>query len=555
MNDLANPILIYALGGLCEVGKNTYCIENNDSLILIDAGVRFPPASLASVSYIIPDYTHLKETRKKIKALFITHGHEDHIGAIPFLLRTVSVPVIYAPKLAAALIRHKLSEWHLNEQVKIVEINSSTYVKAGSFNVGFFHVTHSIPDSYGVVVDTEEGRIVDTGDFKIDLTPIGPTMELNKIARLGDEGVDLLLSDSTNAELEGYTPSERHVIDSIYEIFENAPSRLIFSTFASNISRVQQIIEAAVRYNKVVTIVGRSMEMAVETARDFGYIKIPDKSLVPVHEIRNYPLRAVCVICTGSQGEPAAALSKMAQGVHKDIKICPRDTVVLSSSAIPGNGLMIDKVVNQIAHRGAEVYVNSSLFAIHSSGHPSKQELRLMLRLVHPKYFMPVHGEYRMLRLHGELANELGIPKDNIFVLSNGDVLELKNHTIKRGQAVIADDIYIDGRDTSTSNLDSNILQERDRLKDDGMVTLFFGTDEKLSKLYFNIQVKIRGLIYHDNFIKEGIAEIAHDVFEKLQARKASLYEVKLHMKREIESYVFRKVERAPIVVPIIMVY
>lgn len=332
----SSPVSIYALGGLDEVGKNTYCIENEKTLIMIDAGVKFPEENLPGVNYVIPDYTHLTNQRNKIKALFITHGHEDHIGAIPFLLQTVFIPVIYAPKLACALIRHKLEEFKLKTQVKIVEYNSDTVVQVDDFKVEFFHVTHSIPDSYGIVVSTPHGTIMHSGDFKIDLTPIDSDYDLPKLASFGARGVDLLLADSTNAEIEGYTQSEKSVITSIYDVFHKATGRLIISTFSSNLSRIQQIVEAAVKFNRKIVIFGRSMESNISSARSFGYIHIPDANIVTPDKIKSLRPSETVILCTGSQGEPMAALSRIANGEHRYIRIIPGDTVVFSSSPIPG---------------------------------------------------------------------------------------------------------------------------------------------------------------------------------------------------------------------------
>ena len=447
MERLTNPISIYALGGLGEVGKNMYCIEDDKSIIIIDCGVRFPSVDLPGIDYIIPDFTHLKNNRNKVKALIVTHGHEDHIGGIPFLVQSINVPVIYAPRLAAALIKHKLEDNRIREEINIVEYSDNTLIDIADFKVSFFRVTHSIPDSFGVVVDTPQGRIVSTGDFKVDLTPIGPDIELVKMAKLGTEGIDLLLSDSTNAENEGFTPSEKNVYDSIVSVFENTEGRLIVSTFSSNISRIQQICEVALKFKRKIAIVGRSMETAVEISRAFGYIKVPDSEIIDVQDIKLYKNSELLILCTGSQGEPMAQLARIANGDHKDIHIIPGDKVVFSSSAIPGNGMMIEHVINLLARSGAEVVTNSILSDIHSSGHPSKQELRLVLKLMKPRYFMPMHGEHRMLRIHAEIAEEIGIPRNHSFVLDNGNCLSLFKHKVTREYDVESGATYIDGKD------------------------------------------------------------------------------------------------------------
>ena len=549
-----NGINVFALGGLGEVGKNTYCIESEKSIILLDAGVRFPEASLPGVDYVIPDYTYLKNNRNKIKALFITHGHEDHIGGIPFLIRSVYIPVIYAPKLAAALIRHKLEENRIKDQIKIVEYDSDTIVKiADDFAVSFFRVTHSIPDSFGICVDTKEGRIVDTGDFKIDLTPVGPTFEISKVAKLGTEGVDLLLADSTNAEIEGYTPSETHVRKGVEEIFDKAPARIIVSTFSSNINRIQQVVEVAVEHNRKICILGRSMETVVGIARQYGYIKIPDSSLIKDDQIRNYRASEVCILCTGSQGERMAALSRIAKGEHKNVRIVPGDTIIFSSNPIPGNGALIDTLVNLLVKEGADVKQNGLAFSLHSSGHPSRQELRLMLRLTQPKYFMPAHGEYRMLKLHGEIAQEVGIPKENIFICENGDMLQLRNHVVSSlGMHVPADDVYIDG--TDLDGLSSAVINDREQLKNNGIVCVLMTLDSKKNKLIVPPIVYSRGFnVSEDTHVIRHAQMHAQEVVNQVMAHKASFGEIKSAIKDALSHYIYRRTERSPMIVPIIM--
>lgn len=546
-----SPISIYALGGLCEVGKNTYCIESENSLIIIDAGVLFPGSDLPGVDYVIPDYQKLKNSRQKVKALFITHGHEDHIGGIPFLVQSLNIPVIYAPRLAIQLIRHKLEDMRIREQVKFVEYNGDSQVTIDEFKVTFFQVTHSIPDSYGIVVDTPQGRIVHTGDFKIDLTPVGQKIELSKIARIGDQGVDLLLSDSTNAEIEGYTPSEKNVLQSIKEIFKQAPGRLILSTFSSNISRIQQICEVAVENNRKIAIIGRSMEHAVEAARDFGYIKIPDTSFIPINEINEHKLNEICVLCTGSQGEPMAALSRIANGEHKDLRIIPGDTVVFSSSAIPGNGIFIERVVNQLVKKGANVLVNSVLYSVHSSGHPSKQELRIMLHLIHPKYFMPIHGEYRMLKIHGEIAETLGVPHQNVFVLNNGDSLILSKHKIVTGPHFAADPVYIDSKNVAGTN--SAVVKDREIMREGGIVAISVVINSKTQKVIVPPRCFTRAFSADDTHLTRRIEEIAKEGMEELMKQKPTFASIKSTLKKCIEVYVQRKTERKPLVIPVVM--
>lgn len=549
---ISKPVSIYALGGLGEVGKNMYCFENESQIVIIDCGVKFPGVELPGIDYIVPDFTHLKNNKNKIRALIITHGHEDHIGGIPFLIQHVNILFIYAPRLACALIKNRLEEYHMSDRVKILEYNSDTKFSIGDFDISFFRVTHSIPDSFGVVINTSEGRIVSTGDFKVDLTPIGPDIELQKIAQLGKEGVDLLLSDSTNAENEGYTPSEKNVNDSINEIFNEAKGRIIVSTFSSNISRIQQICESAVRHNRKIAIVGKSMEKVVEIARGFGYIKIPDSSIIQTDEVKNQRSSEVLVLCTGSQGEPNAALSRIATGDHKDIHIIPGDTVVFSSSAIPGNGIMIAHIVNLLTRCGAECITNSILADIHSSGHPSKQELRLVLKLFNPKYFMPMHGEYRMLRLHAELAEELGIPASNCFVLDNGDVLQLAKHKVTRSFQVEHGVSYIDGKDIN--GLAQAVMEDRKILTQDGMLIVAVAIDTHNNELIIEPAIYNRGVITRNNAktIDECTQLIKNAVKEKLLT-KTNYAELKNVVKDVTNNYVYGKTKRHPMVIPVIM--
>jgi ribonuclease J len=546
------PVSVFALGGLGEVGKNTYCIESETSIIIIDAGVKFPEADLPGVDYVIPDYTYLKANRSKIKALIITHGHEDHIGGIPFLIRTVSIPVIYAPRLAAALIRTKLDSMRIKDPIKIIEYDANSNLNIGDFQVKFFRVTHSIPDAYGICVDTTEGRIIDTGDFKIDLTPVGPDIEIDKIARYGDEGVDLLLSDSTNAEIEGYTPSEKNVIESINEIFSKAEGRIIVSTFSSNISRIQQVVQSAVEHKRKVCIVGRSMENVVSTARGFGYIKIPDTSVINPEDINKYHQKDVCILCTGSQGEPMAALSRIARGEHKQIRVIPGDTVIFSSSPIPGNGLMIEKLVNVLVREGALVLTNGVLFALHSSGHPAKQELRIMLKLLHPNYFMPAHGEYRMLRLHGELAQTLGIPKDHIFVCANGDKVELLNHKCSRGDRIQADAVYIDGNDIN--GLSTAVIKDRNILREDGMVTVLVAIDSKTNQLLLEPKIYTAGFLFPGNGnVVPRTEKIVGDALKNILKGRVNFNDIKNTIRNVTGKALFTQTERNPMIIPVIM--
>ena len=549
---ISMPVSIYALGGLGEVGKNMYCIENEETIVIIDCGVRFPGVEVPGIDYVVPDFTHLKNNRNKVKALFITHGHEDHIGGIPSLVKSLNIPVIYAPRLAAALIRNKFEEMRLTDKLPLIEYNDSTKVAVDKFNVSFFRVTHSIPDSFGVVVDTPEGRIVSTGDFKVDLTPIGPDINLTRMAELGREGVDLLLSDSTNAENEGYTPSEKNVLDLIDDVFSKASGRLIISTFSSNISRIQQICEVANKYSRKIVIIGRSMEKAMEIARSYGYIKMPDDMIIEPEKIKDFRSNQIVVICTGSQGEPMAALSRIANGEHKDIHIAPGDTVVFSSSAIPGNGIMIDHVVNQLTRCGADVVTNSILNDIHSSGHPSKQELRLVLKIFKPHYFMPMQGEYRMLLIHSQIANEVGVPLENCFVLDNGDVIELTKGKIKRAYQVEHGNTYIDGKDIK--GLADGVMADRRILTSDGMVVVSISVDSHNNKLIDSPLMVMKGVVAsHSKRNVDACAKLIENAVKEKLLTKTSFAELKTIIKDIAGDFLYEKTHSRPMIIPVIL--
>ena len=552
---LSNPVKIYALGGLDEVGKNMYCIESERSLVIIDSGVKFPTENLVGVDYVVPDYTHLKNNQFKIRALFITHGHEDHIGGIPFLVQTINIPVIYAPPLAAALIRNKLEEHKIKENIKVVEFNEDSLITAGEFNVSFFRVTHSIPDSFGIVVDTPSGRIVTTGDFKIDLTPVGHQLDLRKIARIGEEGVDLLMADSTNAAQEGYTPSEKNVLNSLHEIFNKATSRIILSTFSSNISRIEQVAETCVKFNRKICVIGRSMESAISLAKKSGYISVPSSTFVEINDISKYRLNQLCILCTGSQGESLAALSRIANGNHKSIKILPGDSIIFSSNPIPGNGMQINKLINALTRLGANVITTKEYPDIHSSGHPSKQELRLIQKLLTPKYFMPVHGEYYMLKSHAKIAKSLGVPKENIFICSNGDSLILQNKKVREGDKVHADDVFIDGNDIG--GISTAIIKDRRILKDDGVVEVFVAIDSKTNSLLLDPVVKTIGFVaegtYKDHLVRHAQMHVKEELKELMIAGRVTFSDIKNVIKATVTKYLARKTQRYPMIIPVII--
>ncbi len=555
-SSLTSPVQIYALGGLGEVGKNLYCIENDNSLLIIDCGVLFPDADMPGIDYIVPDFSHLKMNESKIKALVITHGHEDHIGGIPFLLDQVEIPIIYAPKIACALIGHKLREHKTRQVPKLIQYDEDTIVQAGDFTCQFYHVTHSIPDSFGIFIETPQGTIVESGDFKIDLTPVDADFNLSKLSRFGDQGVDLLMADSTNAEREGYTSSERSVIKGIEDVFSQAPGRLIISTFSSNITRIQQIIETSIKFKRKVIVFGRSMLSNIEAARQFGYIMVSDEYLGTADDLKKLSPDQVTILCTGTQGESMAVLGRIARGDHKDIKVQYGDTIVFSSSAIPGNTANINSVINQLTRLGATVVTNSIITNLHSSGHASKQEMRLLQKLVRPKYFMPIHGEYRMLKLHAGIAVECGMKKDNTFVCENGDVLTLINHKVERGSSVQADNVYIDGK--NAVGLKTSVIYDRNTLIHEGMVAVFLLIDPVNNELLTTPVVESCGFISSN---KKGIQKKAGEVIgievNRLMrgSRKITYQDIKATVRTSASHFLYRESHRNPMIIPVILTY
>ena len=546
--------LVFALGGLGEVGKNMYCIEHQDEILIIDAGVRFPEENLLGVDYVIPDYSYLIKNTHKTKTLIITHGHEDHIGGIPFLLRVVKIDQIYAPKFAAHLIRKKLEERKMLKKAQIIEIDGNSKVEMKNFTVGFFSVVHSIPDAFGLIVTTPNGRIVSTGDFKFDLTPVGGNADYQKMAFIGQVGVTLLMSDSTNSEVEEFSISEKDVAKQILEVTKNIKGRMIVATFASNVLRVAQIIEAAVACDRKVIVFGRSMENIVEIGQQLGHIKVPLSCFIRPDELNSVPANKICILCTGSQGEPLAALSRIAAGTHHHIKIFPGDTVIFSSSPIPGNATSINKTVNSLTRAGANVLTNSVLTGLHTTGHASEEEQKLMLQLIKPKYFMPMHGEYRMLKIHGQSAVETGLDPNNIFICSNGDAIVLRNEeAFQSSYRIPTDDIFVDGNDSS--GLATAVLKDRKILSDNGLVAVIVTIDSRQNKILCRPNIVSRGFIFvkeNQTLLKEAEL-LVYEALRKKMAQKTTFGELKNCIRESLEPYLFQKTHRNPIVIPVIL--
>ena len=551
-NTHQDETLVFALGGLGEIGKNTYCIEHNEEIIIIDAGVKFAEEGMPGIDYVIPDYTYLERNQRKIKALLITHGHEDHIGGIPFLLQKVNIPVIYASPLASALINKKLEEKRMTN-VNIVHIDDESRVRTKYFNIGFFKTNHSIPESLGMIINTPNGCVVETGDFKFDLTPVREAADFQKMSFIGYTGVTLLMSDSTNAEIPTFSLSEKAIAESIQNEFRKSEGRIIVATFASNIDRVSQIVQAAVKFNRKILVFGRSMENVVSTSRNLGYIKAPDRFFIRPEEARNYPDEELLILCTGSQGEPLAALSRIAAGTHRNIRIKSTDTVIFSSSPIPGNATSINRVVNKLFRLGARVLTHSALNSLHTSGHASQDEMKLMILLTKPKYFFPVHGEYRMLKIHSELAQDIGIPKENTFVLSNGDTIILKDGEARLGPRIHADDIYVDGNDIS--GLSTAVLRDRNILTEDGMVSILISMDSRAGVLLNKPVIVSRGFVYmKDSYemIKEA-EKLVENALTELLKTKTTFGEIKNTIRDTLSPYFYDKTKRNPMIIPVIM--
>ena len=543
---------IIPLGGLGEVGKNMYVTAYNDEIIIVDAGVMFPSDELLGIDYVIPDVTFLKENESKIKALVITHGHEDHIGGIPFLLQMVNIPKIYAPNNAKELIEKKLVERNIVYKNLFV-YDENTVIKTKYFNIEFFRTTHSIPDSHGLAIDTPDGTIVMTGDFKFDMTPIGPMSNLHKMARIGERGVAVLMSDSTNALSPGASLSESVVDENLGEIFSaNKNNRIILATFASNVYRIKHIMETCRKNNRKIALFGRSMENMVDIAIKCGYFK--DKSIIITAEEANHMKPSeVCLLCTGSQGEPLAALSRIASGSHRQITLMPDDVVIFSSSPIPGNTASVSKTINKLYKKGVKVFTNS-MTDIHSSGHANQEELKLMIRLFKPKYFVPYHGEYRMLKMHANLGVMCGVDKGNTFVLENGDVLSLKKNELYKDGKVQAGEVYVDG--SRIGDVGNAVIKDRILMSNNGILVIIANIDTYNKVLMGSPAITTRGYILVNENIDliRDIQRSSEDIINReLKKKVFNFNDMKSEIINGLIPILSDKTGRVPIILPIFM--
>ena len=544
---------IIPLGGLLEVGKNITVIEYEDDIIIVDCGMAFPEDEMLGIDLVIPDMSYLEKNKDKIRGLVVTHGHEDHIGAIPYLLKLIDVP-IYATRLTIGLIENKLEEHKLLRRTKLNIVNQGETITLGKFKVEFIKSCHSIPDAVIFAITTPVGTVVHTGDFKIDYTPIdGEQMDFGRLAEIGNNGVLALLSDSTNSERKGYTMSERSVGKVFEKLFVNCKKRIVVATFASNVHRVQQIVNSAVENNRKVAVCGRSMVNMINTARELGYIDAPENLFIEIDMINNYPDDRLVIITTGSQGEPMSALTRMAAGDHRKVEITPNDLVIISANAIPGNEKLVSKVIDDLLQLGAEV-VYSSLADIHVSGHACQEEQKLMLSLIKPKYFIPVHGEFRHLQAHKQTAISVGVEPENIFTMTNGRVLEITEDSARLAGTVPFGRILVDG--LGVGDVGNIVLRDRQHLSQDGLIVIVLTMDSSTGEVVAGPDVISRGFVYvrESENLMDDIKRLVKDEIRKCEERKIKDWStIKSSLRDSLRDYVYQKTKRNPMILPIIM--
>lgn len=548
------PIRIVPLGGLNEIGKNMTCFECGQDMIIVDCGMGFPDPEMLGVDLVLPDYTYVEKNIERLRGIVITHGHEDHIGGVPFFLKKYKVP-LYGTRLTIGLIEEKLKEHGLLNKAQLNVCAPKQMIKFGCMSVEMVTVNHSIPDAVGLAIHTPAGVIVHTGDFKVDYNPIeGDVIDLARFAELGSRGVLLLMADSTNAERPGYTKPERQVGESFQKLFNEAGNgRIIVASFSSNIHRIQQIIDNAIKYNRRVAVSGRSMENVVEKAVELGYLKVPEGIMIPIDAISRYPREQIIIVTTGSQGEPMSALSRMAAGTHKKVSISSEDFIIISASPIPGNEKLVTNVVNELMRLGSKV-IYEKMYEVHTSGHACQDELKMMLSLTKPQYFMPVHGEYKHLKAHAELAISMGIPASNIVIGDIGQVVEIDSKGIHFGGTVPAGCVFVDG--LGVGDVGSIVLRDRKILSQDGLIVVVATIDRETGQIISGPDLVSRGFVYvrESEELLDEARRLVRRVFDK--CAKNHIHEWTLYktdIKEELSSFIFRKTRRNPMILPIIM--
>ena len=553
MNGENAKVKIIPLGGLNEIGKNMTAIEYKNDIVIIDCGLKFPDEDMFGIDVVIPDITYLLKHKDKVSGIFLTHGHEDHIGALPYVLKQLNVPV-YGTKLTLGIVQSKLKEHNLLSTTELITVKPRDVVRLNSVSVEFIKTNHSIADSVAIAIHTPLGAVLHTGDFKVDYTPIdGEPMDFARFAELGKKGVLLMMADSTNVERPGYTMSEKIVGESLCRIFGKSKGRIIVATFASNIHRIQQIIDAAAMYGRKVAVSGRSMENIVQVAIELGYIKIEKENLVSIDQINKYNNNEIVIITTGSQGEPMSALARMATSEHRKVNIVSGDTIIISATPIPGNEKLVSRVIDQLFKKGAEVVYGSSE-AVHVSGHACQEELKLMQTLVRPKYFIPVHGEYRHLKQHGELANSIGVPKSNILIPEIGDVIEVTRNSIKKSGSVISGQIFVDG--LGVGDVGNIVIRDRKHLSQDGILTVVVTLSKENKTIIAGPDIISRGFVYvrESEKLMDEARDIVRNVFAKCEEQKITDWStLKSTVRDELRSFLYEKTKRKPMILPIIM--
>ncbi len=546
-------IRLIPLGGLGEVGKNMMVVEYGDDIIIIDAGVMFPDEEMFGVDLVIPDTSYLNDKKDRIRGILITHGHEDHIGSLSYVLPMLDFPPVYATRLTQGLINVKLKERRLLDKASVTAVTPADRVKLGECEAEFFRVNHSIPDAVGVVIHTPIGSVVHTGDYKFDYTPTsGRPADLGSIGRIGNEGVLLMMGDSTRVESAGFTPSESVINDSFEKIFANSPGRILIATFASLLSRVQLVIDTAVRYERQVALVGRSMVNNVQMAIELGYLNVPKATLIRAEDINKFPPERVVLICTGSQGEPTSALTRIANQDHRLVRIQPGDTVILSATPVPGNEKMVNRTINNLFKQGAEVFYQG-IATVHVSGHAAQEELKLMLAMVHPQFFMPIHGEYRQLVLHAKLAHSMGIPADHIIVAEDGDIVEVTPEAVKVVNHTPCGNVFVDG--LGVGDVGQVVMRDRQVLAQDGILLAVLTVDKETGQPLAGPDIISRGFVYMRDAeeLLESARERILESFIGLNGHSSDWSFVKDKIKHTLSEFLYEKTHRRPMILPVVM--